>query len=63
MAPEPQVSVVGSTSLLVQWEPIPAYQARGEIVSYRVIYRRAGSIDQMSVDLAANAREYIIEGE
>jgi len=63
VAPEPQLTAVGSTSLLVQWDAIPPEEARGRVIKYKIIYRKANSMEQMSVEISGDVHEYTIQGK
>ena len=62
-APVVTLTPLGMTSLRVSWEPLSMEKARGEIVEYRIMYRKQEkSLVQYVRTAPGHVHEYILSG-
>lgn len=48
------------TDILISWLPIPAKYRRGQVVSYRLSFRRSAESSVQVVELPGSAYEYLL---
>ncbi len=62
-APEVSLVPVGARSLQVEWRPLTPAQARGTVVQYDVISRKAGASAEKVERVQGTDTELLITGE
>ncbi len=62
-APDVSLVPVGATSLQVEWSPLTPSQARGTVVQYDVISRKAGASAEKVERVQGTYKEHLITGE
>ena len=63
-APIARLSALNATALRVEWDALPASQARGTVTRYQVSYRRhVDPTSERDAEVGAGVRRYVLTGE